>query len=246
LDKPPHLKSKILVVEDSPEFQLLLRKSLAAAGYEYEIDCVGRADEAIEAIAKTLYDLIILDVSLPDGDGFRLCARFQSEDRTREIPVFFLTGRADVYDKVMAFSLGADDYIVKPFDPVELRARVDAKLSKRLKRASQGADWSAETINRGPLKLSIPLQRAYLAEGEAERDLKLTPAEFKILHYLIRNEGKPFSRNQILSAVWGDHIEVRDQNIYTHICALRRKLSSFSELIQSVPGLGYRFASELS
>jgi two-component system phosphate regulon response regulator PhoB len=198
---------------------------------------VTTAAAAIEQLSVESYDLVLLDIVLPDGDGYRVCARMQNDERTRNVPVFFLTGKSDVYDKVMAFSLGADDYIVKPFDPLELKARIEAKLTKKKNKES-----SEDTFRKGNLRINLGFQKAFLIDKDGkESDLRLTPAEFKLLHYLIRNEGKLCSRTQLLSAIWGQDVHVLDHNVYTHICALRRKLAESAECIESVPRLGYRF-----
>lgn len=225
----------ILVVEDAPEFQVMVQRTLAQSGYA--VTCVSTAAEAFVQLDRNRFDLVLLDIVLPDGDGYRVCSRMQNDEDLRSVPIFFLSGKTDIYDKVMAFSLGADDYIVKPFDPVELRARVDARLAKR--RIQETAE---STVRKGNLKIDLSAQKAsVVSKGGEESDLRLTPAEFKLLHFLARNEGKLCSRAQLLRAVWGRDVHVLDHNVYTHICALRRKLSSKSILIESVPRLGYRF-----
>ncbi len=225
----------VLVVEDAPEFQIMIQRTLSQSGYR--VTCVSTAAEAIRELELQSFDLVLLDIVLPDGDGYRVCSRMQNDERLRSVPVFFLTGRTDVYDKVMAFSLGADDYIVKPFDPVELRARVDARLAKR--RLQQTVE---DCIQKGDLKINLASQKATVVQKEGvETDLRLTPAEFKLLGFLARNEGKVCSRTQLLSAVWGRDVHVLDHNVYTHICALRRKLASKTSHIESVPRMGYRF-----
>jgi DNA-binding response OmpR family regulator len=225
----------LLVVEDALDFQLMIQCILTEP--TYRLTCVGTAADAIEELGKGSFDLVLLDIVLPDGDGYRVCTRMRNEERTRNTPVFFLTGKTDVYDKVMAFSLGADDYIVKPFDPLELKARVEAKLSKK-----KDKETAEETFRKGDLKINLSFQRAFFVGKDGKDvDLRLTPAEFKLLHYLIRNEGKLCSREQLLNAVWGEDVHVLGHNVYTHICALRRKLSIRAEYIESVPRLGYRF-----
>jgi DNA-binding response OmpR family regulator len=229
----------LLVVEDSPDFQTMIQRVLD--GPSFRLKCVETATDAINVLGRESFDLVLLDIVLPDGDGYRVCTHMQKEERMRNTPVFFLTGKTDVYDKVLAFSLGADDYIVKPFDPLELKARIEAKLSKKKIKESD-AEAFTETFRRGRLKINLGFQKAFVLDDDGkENDLRLTPAEFKLLHYLIRNEGKLCSRSQLLSAIWGQDVHVLDHNVYTHICALRRKLADQSEYIESVPRLGYRF-----
>ena len=233
----------LLAVEDSPDFQIMIQRVLS--GPSFRLKCVGTASDAIEALGRESFDLVLLDIVLPDGDGFRVCTHMQKEERMRGTPVFFLTGKNDVYDKVLAFSLGADDYIVKPFDPLELKARIEAKLAKKKSKESDpGAfpDTFKDSFRKGRLKINLGFQKAFVLDDDGkENDLRLTPAEFKLLHYLIRNEGKLCSRSQLLSAIWGQDVHVLDHNVYTHICALRRKLADQAEYIESVPRLGYRF-----
>jgi two-component system, OmpR family, phosphate regulon response regulator PhoB len=225
----------LLVVEDAPDFQIMIQRVLSGPGFR--LKCVETAAAAIEELDREIFDLVLLDIILPDGEGYRVCTRMQSEERTRNTPVFFLTGKTDVDDKIRAFSLGADDYIVKPFDPLELKARIEAKLAKK-----KIKDSTEDTFRKGKLKIDLGFQKAFqVGEDGKENDLRLTPAEFKLLHYLIRNEGKLCSRSQLLSAIWGKEVHVLDHNVYTHICALRRKLADRAEYIESVPRLGYRF-----
>ncbi len=225
----------VLLIEDSPEFQFLVRKSL---GEGYQLTCVALASEALMEVRKTAFDLILLDVGLPDGDGFQLCGKLRNESKALDIPILFLTGRSSVPDKVQGFALGADDYIVKPFDPLELRARVDA----RFRRPRSGAKDIEEKILKGDLKLDVPYQRAFLVEGQSpEKDLHLTPIEFKLLFYFMRNEGAIVSRQQLLAAVWGESVHVIDRIIDRHVCSLRQKMAEKSEYIETVPRSGYRF-----
>jgi two-component system phosphate regulon response regulator PhoB len=226
----------ILVVEDAPDFQLIIKHALTSPAYR--LSCVETVSQAIKNLKTETFDLVLLDIGLPDGDGYQICTQMQSEERTKNIPVFFLTGKTDVYDKVMAFSMGADDYIVKPFDPRELKARIDAKLSKKKNRVS-----AEETFKKGALKISLGMQKAFSIEPDGkEIDLRLTPAEFKLLNYLIKNEGKLCSRAKLLSDLWGNDVHVLDHNVYTHVCALRRKLGKNSKYVHSVPRQGYRFS----
>jgi two-component system phosphate regulon response regulator PhoB len=226
----------ILVVEDAPDFQLMIKHALTPPAYR--LTCAETLSQAIQSLKMETFDLVLLDIGLPDGEGYQVCTQMQSDERTKNIPVFFLTGKTDVYDKVMAFSVGADDYIVKPFDPRELKARIDAKLSKKKNLAN-----AEETFRKGSLKISLGMQKAFSIEADGkEIDLRLTPAEFKLLNYLIKNEGRLCSRAKLLSDLWGNDVHVLDHNVYTHVCALRRKLGKNSRYVHSVPRQGYRFS----
>jgi DNA-binding response OmpR family regulator len=226
----------ILVVEDAPDFQLMIKHALTPPAFQ--LNCVETVAQAVECLKRETFDLVLLDIGLPDGEGYQVCTQMQSEERTKNIPVFFLTGKTEVQDKLMAFSLGADDYILKPFDPRELKARIDAKLSKKKTQAT-----AEEFFRKGVLKISLGFQKAFQVEVDGkEVDLRLTPAEFKLLVYLIKNEGKLCSRAKLLSDLWGNDVHVLDHNVYTHVCALRRKLGKNSNYVRSVPRQGYRFS----
>jgi two-component system phosphate regulon response regulator PhoB len=224
----------VLLVEDSLEFQALVRRSLT--GSPCELTCVETLKAAQESMSRDAFDLVLLDVMLPDGDGFQLCSELQNRPDRRETPVIFLTGKSDVRDKVIAFSLGAEDYVVKPFEPLELRARVESKLHRK-----ERAQEMQECLRKGGLVLNVAVQKAVIETRAGGKDLGLTPIEFKILYHLARHEGRTFSRADLLSAIWGESIHVLEHNIYTHIYSLRRKLGAKADRIRSVPRAGYRF-----
>jgi two-component system alkaline phosphatase synthesis response regulator PhoP len=223
--------SKILIVEDSRDYQLMLKRLLKRENHDIHV--AHNVAEAREKILTHEFDLIILDVTLPLGDGFELCADMQADERLRPIPIIFLSVHEDISRKVAAFALGAEDYIAKSFNPVEFRARVDAKLRKSAKRPD-----SEQTLVKGQLKVSLLDQRAYVKGKE----VNLTPLEFKLLAYFARNEGVVLSREQILAAVWGQNVHVFDRTVDTHVSALRRKLAPCGKYIRSVLGSGYSFS----
>jgi DNA-binding response OmpR family regulator len=225
---------RILLVEDSPESQKLVTSCL---GQAYDLVCASTCAEATSLVRNGQFDLILLDVMLPDGDGYQLCSLIQNNEGTRDIPIIFLTAKDSLPNKVMGFSLGADDYIVKPFDPLELRARVEAKL-RRISRKKE----ASEIIQKGDIQVNIPFQRAYLLENGQKRDLGLTPIEFRLLLYFVQRLDQVLTREQLLLAVWGDDIHVSDRSIDTHVSKLRKKLSPKSDYIQSIYGTGYVFS----
>jgi len=226
--------NRILLVEDSAEVQTLVKAALES---QYELSVAGTVAAAQDIVATDpdSFSLFLLDVMLPDGSGFELCERIRQNVNFREVPVVFLTGKSDTADKLTAFSLGADDYIVKPFDRDELSARVKVRLER--------SGTSAKKAYRiAGLKFDVALQRVFAAEQQAERDVELTPVEFKILYFLASHPGAIYSREQLIQAIWRKDVHVIEENIYTHISMLRKKLGEKATCIESVPRHGYRFA----
>jgi DNA-binding response OmpR family regulator len=226
--------SRILLVDDALDDQRIISSSL---GKTNEVRIASTVAEARKCIAEEDFDLILLDVQLPDGDGFKFCAELQSEDATRSVPVIFLTVRSETPDKVMGFSLGAEDYVSKPFDAKELRARVEARIKKASERRTREL-----TLQLGDLKISVSLQKVYYTGGGKEQALDLTPLEFKLLFYFAQHEDHVFSREQLLAAIWTDNVNVLDRTVDMHVSNLRKKLVPSSWTIRSVHGVGYRFA----
>ena len=225
---------RVLLVEDATDVQAIVAATLRDG---YSIQVAATASEALVQLGKQKFDLILMDVMLPDGDGFKLCTQVRNTEEGRDIPIIFLTGRTDVADKVIGFSLGADDYVSKPFEPAELRARVDAKLRKVM--ASRERD---EILRIYDLRFQIPYQRLQLIKGSDEALIDLTPIEFKLLLHLARNEEKVFTREELISAVWGDNINIVDRTVDVHISNLRKKLSASVCTIRPIQKVGYTFS----
>ncbi|PWU19726.1 MAG: hypothetical protein C5B49_05300 [Bdellovibrio sp.] len=225
--------SKLLLVDDSEETCTLVRNILCQSS-DISLDICQTAAEAIEHLSKNKYDLILLDISLPDGDGISLFGRIRSMIKFASVPVVFLTSIGDVTTKVTAFSLDADDFIVKPFNLLEFRARVEAKLRKQMSSKSNADEYVI-----GPFVFEIGTLRLFNTELGSYLDL--TSREFKILHQLSRRPFWIFSREQIINAVWSDGVHVSERTIDTHICLIRKKLGAWSGMIESVLGEGYRF-----
>ena len=224
---------RVLLVEDALEVQTIVTATLRDG---YTISVAGTAAEAMALIEKQKFDLILLDVVLPDGDGFKLYTQIRSREENRDIPIIFLTGRTEVADKVIGFSLGADDYISKPFEPVELRARVDSKLRKMLTTRER-----EEVLRVYDLRFEIPFQRVHLVQGASESSIDLTPIEFKLLLHLAKHEEKVFTRDQLISVVWGDNISIVDRTVDVHVSNLRKKLAASACMIKPVQKVGYAF-----
>ena len=191
--------------------------------------------EARKMLEKTHFDLILLDISLPDGDGLTFYADLQIKEKTRDIPVIFITSHQEVNKEIMGFSLGADDYIIKPIEPARFKARIES----RLKQIEQKKHKEL-VINKGNLRLSVTLQKVSIVNEGLEKLIDLTPVEFKLLFHFLRHEDFILTREQLLTAVWGNASEVLDRTIDMHISNLRKKITDSDFKIKAVHGTGYK------
>lgn len=221
----------ILVVDDEPKIVQIARDYLERAGFRVVTADDGRAVLTIVRSAQP--DLIVLDLALPDMDGLDVTRALRKES---EIPIIMLTARAGEADRLVGLELGADDYVVKPFSPKELVARVRAVL-----RRWDGARAGTDIVRAGDLVLDVPRMRASVGE----RTLTLTPTEFQLLTVLARQPGRIFTRGQLLEAVHGVAVESYERAIDSHIKNIRRKIEADlhrPRYILTVHGIGYKFA----
>ena len=225
---------RILLVEDSPEVQIVV---CAALKRKFLVQTVATFKDAMQKLENDAFSLIILDVELPDGDGFAICAQLKMHERHRNTPVIFLSGKAQITDKVMGLSLGADDYIVKPVEPLEFQARVEARI-----RNIELAREARENVCIGDFRVIPTQQKIFISSGAEERALELTTMEFKLLFLLLRSENQIFSREQILNEVWGPLANVTDRTVDTHIYTIRKKIGATATCIQAISRAGYRYA----
>jgi DNA-binding response OmpR family regulator len=222
----------VLVVDDEPTIAEVVSRYLVRAGYETRIARDGL--EAIEQVAARRPDLVVLDLMLPGIDGLEVMRRIRDQDRSR-VAVILLTAKGVESDRVIGLRLGADDYVVKPFSPLELVARVDAVL-----RRMDTAPESEATLSFGDLQIDPAARRVHLGEAE----IALTQREFDLLLYLARHPGQVFSRNQLMDAVWQYSFYTDTSTVTVHIRRLRAKLEpdpAEPRFIQTVWGVGYRF-----
>jgi DNA-binding response OmpR family regulator len=221
--------TKILVVEDEPGIALGLEEDLRLEGYE--VATVGDGDSALASARQSSYDLILLDIMLPKRDGFHVCRELRRSGI--DTPIIFLTARVQDAEKVLGLKLGADDYVTKPFSPMELCARIQAVL-----RRSQAA--APEVYRFGGME--VDFTRGELRRGGRAADL--TPIEFKMLAVFVRERGHVLTREQIMDKVWPQGIFCTDRVVDTHLSNLRKKIESDPaqpKFLISVRGLGYRF-----
>jgi DNA-binding response OmpR family regulator len=214
----------VLVVEDEPAITDVIRLNLTAAGYGVEV--VRDGDRALDAVRRIRPAAIILDIGLPGTDGIDICRRLRAEQDWT--PVLFVTARDDEVDRIVGLELGADDYVTKPFSPRELVARVAGVL-----RRTQGVpDAAPRTV--GTITLDTARRRVFSDSAEYE----LTATEFDLLAYLMRRPGRVFTREQLLSEVWGYAAVAGTRTVDVHIAQLRAKLGAESP-IRTVRGVGY-------
>lgn len=221
----------VLVIEECRDTLRLIESAL---GSHFSLrHCEGLA-AARAVLEESNPDLVLVDIGLADGDGMALCSELRSREATRHIPVIFLSGRQSVDTRVAAFGLGADDYLEKPFDASELRARVAARL-----RRIQSLEKRSALRVLGPLRIDRDRFKAHLHEHGGDRDLELTAHELRLLAALADSPGRVFSRSQLASVLVGDCV-ITERTIDTHLCNLRRKLGSLRNMIETVRGAGYR------
>lgn len=225
---------RILLVDSSEEVHSKLKTTLDG---RFDLSSSNNITQARKALGSDLFDLIVLETALSDGSGFSFCMELRGNLISQDLPIILVSENASIEEKLKGFSAGADDFLPKPFDYLELHARIEARL--RNPRPNQEQDSS---IQKGDLVLSIPFQKAALREETGEKDLALTPTEFRLLYYFVRNEGTVLSRTQLLSTIWSENVHVLDRTIDKHISTLKKKLDSRSFYIQSIHSKGYRFS----
>jgi two-component system phosphate regulon response regulator PhoB len=236
--RPQHTKAtpgaaapRILVVEDEAPLALLLSYNLEAEGFI--VERVERGDEAELRLTEDPADLVILDWMLPGVSGLEICRRLRAREATKTLPVIMLTARGEESERVRGLSIGADDYVVKPFSVPELLARVRALL----RRSRPGR--VATLFSAGDLVLDRETRRV----RRASRDVHLGPTEFRLLEYLMEKPGRVFSRAQLLDGVWGMAVEIDERTVDVHVGRLRKALTRGRERdpIRTVRGSGYSF-----
>jgi two-component system phosphate regulon response regulator PhoB len=223
--------TRVLIVEDEEPLTLLLRYNLEAEGYD--VDSVGRGDEADIRLREQIPDLVVLDWMLPGLSGIELCRRIRARRETERLPVIMLTARGEEGDRVRGLATGADDYIVKPFSVPELLARVRALL-RRAKPAH-----IANLLIAGDIELDRETHRV----RRGGRELHIGPTEFKLLEFLMQSPGRVFSREQLLDGVWGHDVYIDERTVDVHVGRLRKAINRprKPDPIRTVRGSGYSF-----
>jgi len=226
------MKHKILLVDDEKDIVEFLEYNLVQEGFE-----VITAYDGMEALHKLNQkpDLVILDIMMPNIDGFEVCRRIRENKAYSEIPVIFLTAKGAETDEIRGLELGASDFIKKPISPKKLIARVNSNLRK-----SQIPEKSLPAVIKiGPLEID---REQYIVKIN-QVDTVFPRKEFELLYFLANNPGKVFNRDVLLRTVWGTDVYVVDRTVDVHIRKIREKLNNYADLIETIKGVGYRFKS---
>lgn len=216
---------KILIVDDEIKIRDVVKEYSAVSNYI--CDEVSNGKEAIELIKKNDYDCVILDIMMPELDGFSACKKIKE---IKDVAIIMLSARTEEDDKLFGFDIGADDYVTKPFSPKELMARIKAVCERKNKKAN-------EKYVHDDLIIDFQARDVFI-EG---KKVELTPKEFDLLIYLVKNENIALDREKILSAVWQTDYYGDDRTVDTHIKMLRHSLGKYRDTIKTVRGMGYKF-----
>ena len=226
---------RILVVDDEENIREVIKEYAEFEGHQVSEACDGM--QAIEMVKNNDYDIIIMDVMMPRLDGYSACKEIR---KIKQIPVLMLSARGEEYDKLFGFEIGIDDYVVKPFSPKEVMARVNA-IVKRNQGAKQApAAPAPETVKFGGLEINFTSRDVYIDGVKAN----LTPKEYDLLFYLVRNKNIALTRNKLLEEVWGYDFFGDDRTIDTHIKMLRNNLGPYRNYIVTHRGMGYKFEAD--
>ena len=224
-------KKKLLIIEDDRSLAGVVEYNFSNAGYE--VFCAHDGQDGINQARNKRPDVILLDLMIPVVDGVEVCRRLRAESATRETPIIMVTAKSEETDQLIGFSVGADDYVIKPFSIRVLLEKVKTLLRRHTRSQGPGLD----IISSGPIAVDRGRHRVSLDQ----KQLELTPSEFRLLDTLIRNPGRAFDRSELINSALGSDTLVLERTIDVHIRSLRKKLGVHADLIQTVRGVGYRF-----
>lgn len=224
--------AKVLVIEDEAAIRDMLKFTLSASEFDVYEAC--NAEEGWQKALELNPDILLLDWMMPGTSGVELAKRLRQNDKTNHIPIIMLTARGEEEDQVKGFDAGADDYVVKPFSPRALVARIKANLRRQSLESVE-----SEVLHAGLMCLDLQSHRFFVADDE----LKLGPTEFKLIHFFMTHANRVYSRTQLLDQVWGVNVVVEERTVDVHIRRLRKLLEpvGVADYIQTIRGSGYRF-----
>jgi len=229
------MKPDILVVDDESDIVDILKYNLEKEN-EYTVHAAYNGTEALAIAKKEKPDLILLDIMMPGMNGFEICKNLKSEPETKRIPVIFLTAKENEIDEIVGLEIGADDYIQKPISPRVVLARIKS-VFRRVNENASAEKKEDESIKYKNIEINSTTHTVRINKEE----ILFPKKEFQLLKFFLSNRGKVYSREILLNQVWGENIYVIDRTIDVHIAKLREKLGEYSDHIETIKGLGYRF-----
>jgi two-component system alkaline phosphatase synthesis response regulator PhoP len=233
--KKKKMKIKVLVVDDEKDIVDLIKYNLEKEN-EFDVISAYNGKEALEAAVNEKPNLILLDIMMPEINGFDVCKKLKTDPATSKIPVIFLTAKENEIDEIIGLELGADDYIQKPISPRKVIARIKSVV-RRTSSEAEAVPNGEEVIKFKNLEVDSITHTVRVNK----KDVFFPKKEFQLLHFLLANKGRVFSREVLLNQIWGENIYVIDRTIDVHIAKVREKLGEYSEFIETIKGLGYRF-----
>jgi two-component system, OmpR family, alkaline phosphatase synthesis response regulator PhoP len=236
--KKREMKFKVLVVDDEKDIVDLLKYNLEKER-DFEVITALNGREAIEQALENKPNLILLDIMMPEMNGFEVCKKLKNTPTTSNIPILFLTAKENEIDEIIGLELGADDYIQKPVSPRKVIARVKSVL----RRVYSESDKTIKTDEHIKFK-SLEVDTISHIVKIDDEEVFFPKKEFQLLHFLLSNRGKVLSREILLNQIWGENIYVVDRTIDVHVAKVREKLGEYADYIETIKGLGYRFNAD--
>ena len=227
----------ILIVDDEIRIRSMIRKYAEFEGYE--VSEAGDGMQAVYLCRNQAFDIVIMDIMMPELDGFSACREIR---KTSQIPIIMLSARGEEYDKINGFSLGIDDYVVKPFSPKELMLRIEAILKRTKQKETARPQNEVLEMDGGHLRADLTARIVYI-DGER---VEMSPKEYDLFFYLLNNRNVALSREKLISEVWGYDFYGDARTLDTHIKLLRKSLGRYAECIVTLRGVGYRFEEKKS
>jgi phosphate regulon transcriptional regulator PhoB len=225
-------REKVVVIEDEADIREMIAYNLSRE--KYRVLTAADGEEGLDMVMKENPDLVLLDLMLPGLDGIEVCRQLKADSVTRDIPIIMVTARGEESDIVLGLGMGADDYVTKPFSPRELLARIRVVMRRGPLRGERD---TSERIVRG----NIVIDASRHEMGVDGESITLTATEFRLIHFLATHPGRVFTRAQLLNRVIGEYAYVIDRNIDVHVRSVRKKLGQYSNYIETIRGVGYRF-----
>ncbi|HMS33699.1 MAG TPA: response regulator transcription factor [Ignavibacteria bacterium] len=232
--KKPKMKKKVLVVDDEKDIVDILKYNLEREN-EFEVLTAKDGREALE-LAVNIPDLILLDIMMPELNGFEVCKQLKNNVNTSGIPVIFLTAKENEIDEILGLEIGADDYISKPISPRKVLARIKSVI-----RRTSGDHEKQIKVEDNVKFRNLEIDSSSHSVRINEKEVFFPKKEFQLLHFLLSNRGKVYSREILLNQIWGENIYVVDRTVDVHVAKVREKLGEYSDYIETIKGLGYRF-----